>query len=101
MSINAFKAYKYPTQNVVLDGSVKTITLPIPARSNDAIKIGVSGTAAAFIETGKPAASASTSTSQFFLPNSVEVQTLDEGDTTVSINGAAGSTVYITMGVGL
>lgn len=101
MSINAFKPYDSATVNSTLDGNSNRVALPYPARSNDVVKVANIGTSAAFIKIGDSAVAAATTTSMPVLANSVEVFTLNTGDTHVAIIGAAGSVVYVTMGTGV
>lgn len=101
MSINAFKPYDSATVNSATNGSSNRVALPYPARSSDVIKVANIGTAAAFIKIGDSAVAAATATSMPVLSNSVEVFTLNAGDTHVAIIGEAGSTVYVTMGTGM
>lgn len=100
MSINAFKPYDFDTLKSTLDGSSNRVALPQPARSNDVVKVANIGTSAAFTKIGGSAVAATTS-SMPVLANSVEVFTLNAGDTHVAIIGAAGSDVYVTMGTGI
>lgn len=99
--MNSFKPYKLPTVSQVLDGSSRALALPQPARSGDVIKVVVSGTAVAFLKQGDSSVTASTSTDMPQLANSVETYDLDTGTTHIGVNGASGSTVYVTMGVGM
>lgn len=99
--MNSFKPYKISTKNQALDGNSHAIALPQVARSGDVIKVVVIGTEAAFIKTGSSTVTASTSTDMPQLAGSVETYSLDDGTSHIAVNGSAGSTVYITMGVGL
>lgn len=101
MSISPFKPYDSATVSSTLDGNSNRVALPYPARSADVVKVANIGTAAAFVKVGGAAVAASASTSMPVLANSVEVFTLNEGESHVAIIGAAGSVVYVTMGTGI
>lgn len=102
MTVNAFKPYKiYPTSNSTLDGNSNRIALPRPAASGDVIKVSVIGTTDAFLNWGGSGVVAATTTSMPQLAGSVELYSLDDGDTHIAIIGTAGSVVYVTMGTGV
>lgn len=99
--MKAFKPYQYAPVSQALDGSSHALALPIPSRSNDVIRVVVSGTAVAAIKAGASTITASSTVDMLLLANSVELFTLDDGVTHIAVNGASGSTVQITMGTGI
>lgn len=101
--MNSFKPYKITPVSQALDGSNHALALPQTARSGDVIRVVVSGTATARVYADKTAAAATGSIANgvLMLANSVETFSLDEGVTHIGIDGAAGSTVEVNMGVGL
>lgn len=102
MNVPPFKPYsEYNTLSQALDGNSNRVTLPQMARSGDVIRVAVKGTEAAAIKAGGSTVTASDTADMILLANSVEVFSLDTGVTHVAIDGAAGSTVYITMGTGI
>lgn len=96
-----FKPYEFAPLAVTLDGSTKLVVLPQIARSDDTVRIVVAGTATARVKRGNSTAvTGSVANGSIMLANSVEVFTLDTGNTHFAISGAAGSTVEIEMGTG-
>lgn len=99
--IQAFKPYYSATLSQALDGNSNRVALPQPARSGDVIRVVVSGTSVAAIKQGGSSVTASDASDMVMLANSVEIFALDTGTTHIAIDGAAGSTVYVTMGTGI
>ena len=95
--MNNFKPYiAYAPLSQELDGSSHALALPQQARSGDAVRIVVAGTSNATIWFGDSSATAQMT----MLSNSIESFALDEGVTHVVVDGSAGSTVEVTMGIG-
>ena len=99
--VQAFKPYKLATKSQVLDGNSNRVELPQVARSGDKIRVVNSGTAICSLNQGGSTITSSDTTDMVMLANSVEVFSLDDGVTHIAIDGASGSTVYITMGTGI
>lgn len=99
--MKSFKPYQFAPVSQALDGNSHALALPFPARSDDVIRVVVSGTSVAAIKAGDSSVTAADTTDMLLLANSVELFTLEPGVTHVAVDGAAGSTVQITMGTGI
>lgn len=86
------------TQNSVMDGSAKTITIAAAGDKDSTVNLVVSGTAIAFVRVD--GTTPTTSNAKPLLPNTDQCVSMPPGATTVKLIGAAGSTVYVTPGRG-
>lgn len=85
-----------------LDGNSHALTLPQIARSGDVVRVLVSGTSVASLKFGTSSSvTSSDTTDMLMLANSVELFELEPGTSHIAVDGASGSTVQITMGIGV
>jgi hypothetical protein len=90
---------KVDTQNVAMDGTAKTLTFARPSDLNSSVYLVNSGTVVIFVRLD-----GTTPTSSNAIPllaNTAQTMSMPTGSTTVKVIGAAGSTLYATMGRGL
>lgn len=96
-----FKPFSGTAANLALSGSTQTVTLTqtIPQGGCN-VRIAANGSVALHLRIG-PAASATTS-DMLMLPNTVEVFTIDSGDSITAIldTGSSGTTINCTLGMG-
>lgn len=86
------------TQNAVMDGTAKTITIARGSDVDGSVNLVVSGTAVAFVRVD--GTTPTTSNAKPLLADTDSTLQLPVGSTTVKLIGAAGSTVYVTPGRG-
>lgn len=86
------------TQNAVMDGTAKTITISRVSDVDSSVNVVVIGTQTAFVRVDGTAPT--TSNAKPMLANSDQTLQMPAGSTTVNIIGSAGSTVYVTPGRG-
>lgn len=84
------------TQNAVMDGTAKTITLNVTAGRNTSIYVAVSGSQNVFMRLDGTAPT--TSNALCLLAGSQQTFSMPTGKNTVKLIGSAGSTVYVTSG---
>jgi hypothetical protein len=87
------------TQNSVMDGTAKTITIAATSDRDGVVNIVVVGSATAFVTVD--ARVPTTSNAKPLLANTDQNISMPVGKTTVKLIGAAGSTVYVTPGRGV
>jgi hypothetical protein len=95
-----FKPFKPTgaTQNSVMDGTAKTITIDRQSDVDGSVNIVVVGTATAFVRVD--GTTPTTSNAKPLLANTDSTLQMPSGGLTVKLIGAAGSTVYVTPGRG-
>lgn len=101
--MNTFKPYRgLAPLAVTLNGTTQVVQLGQVARSNDAIRVIVSGATQPRIQPGTDSSEASSTISNgsLMLANSVETFTLDEGISHIAVSGDAGSSLEIHLGTG-
>lgn len=87
------------TQNAVMDGTAKTITIAAAGDRDSVVNIVVSGTATAFVRLD--GTTPTTTNAKPLLAGTDQTLSMPAGATAVKLIGAAGSTVYVTPGRGL
>jgi hypothetical protein len=95
-----FKPFKPTgaTQNSVMDGTAKTITIERQSDVDGSVNLVVVGTSTAFVRLD--GVTPTTSNAKPLLAGTDSTLGLPAGATTVKLIGAAGSTVYVTPGRG-
>jgi hypothetical protein len=86
------------TQNSVMDGTAKTITIARQSDVNGSVNLTVVGTAIAFVTLD--GTTPTTSNAKPLINNSDSTLEMPSGKLEVKLIGAAGSTVYVTPGRG-
>ena len=86
------------TQNSVMDGTAKTITIARQSDIDGVVNLVVIGTATAFVRVDGTVPTISNA--KALAAGSDQNIGLPSGATTVKLIGAAGSTVYVTPGTG-
>lgn len=84
------------TQNSVMDGTAKTITIARQSDVDGSVNLVVDGSVKAFVRLDGTAPTISNA--KPLLPGTDQTLALPVGSTTVKLIGAAGSTVYVTPG---
>jgi hypothetical protein len=100
MGNNMFKPFKPTgaTQNSVMDGTAKTITLDRQSDVDGSVNLVVVGTATVFVRLD--GVTPTTSNAKALLAGTDSTLQMPSGALTVKLIGAAGSTVYVTPGRG-
>lgn len=107
MSSTQLRAFKPYGANVTVNAAVTTSSAALAFGSGGSIgtksvRIANVGSNTIFITFGTGSATAATTTSLPMLGNTVEVFTVNADNTHVAhISGAAGNTIYVTVGEGL